>query len=118
MNIILYIIIGLIAGASSGLLGIGGGTILIPALVYIWGFTQHQAQGTTLALMVLPIGLLAAVKYYTSGNVDLNIVLFLAIGFFAGGLLGAVIAQPIPDDLLKRFFGAFLMVVAARMIFF
>ena len=118
MNIFLYILVGLLAGVSSGLLGIGGGTIMIPALVYIWGFTQHQAQGTTLALMVLPIGLLAAYKYYLNGDVNITVVLYMAIGFFIGGYFGAVFAHPIPDVLLKRLFGAFLLFVSLRMIIF
>jgi len=118
MNVLLLIIVGLVAGVSSGLLGIGGGTILIPALVYMWGFTQHQAQGTTLALMVLPIGLLAAVKYYQSGNVDLSFVMYLAIGFFIGGLIGAMFAMPIPEPMLRKAFGLFLLFVALRMVIF
>jgi uncharacterized membrane protein YfcA len=118
MDSIYLILIGMTAGIFSGLLGIGGGTILIPALVYIWGYTQHQAQGTTLALMVLPIGLLAAYKYYTSGNVNLSVVMLLAVGFFFGGLLGAVIADPLPDVMLKKSFGAFLMFIAVKMMFF
>ena len=118
MNIFLYVLVGLLAGVSSGLLGIGGGTIMIPALVYIWGFTQHQAQGTTLALMVLPIGLLAAYKYYLNGDVNITVVLYMAIGFFIGGYFGAVFAHPIPDVLLKRLFGAFLLFVSLRMIIF
>jgi hypothetical protein len=116
MTVFLYVLVGLLAGISSGLLGIGGGTIMIPAMVYIWNFTQHQAQGTTLALMVLPIGLLAAYKYYLSGDVDLTVVLYMAIGFFIGGFIGASFAQPIPDILLKRLFGIFLLFVALRMI--
>ena len=72
--------------------GIGGGAILIPALVFIFGLTQHQAQGTTLAILVPPIGLLAALRYYQSGNVKLSIAAFVCIGFFIGGLIGANIA--------------------------
>lgn len=116
MSIINYIILGLIAGGFSGLLGIGGGTIIIPVMVYIFGMTQHQAQGTTLALMVLPIGLLAALRYYWSGNVDIKMALFVCMGFFIGGFIGAIFAQPIPDLLLKRFFGIFLICVAVKMI--
>ena len=118
MNIILYIILGLIAGITSGFLGIGGATIIIPALVFIFGLTQHQAQGTTLALMVPPIGLLAALKYYYSGNVNLNMAIYICLGFFVGGFLGAIFVDPIPDPLLKKLFGGFLLLVALRMIVF
>lgn len=116
MNIAGYIILGLVAGGFSGLLGIGGGTIIIPILIYIYGMTQHEAQGTTLALMVPPIGLLAAMRYYWSGNVNIKMAVFICIGFFLGGFVGAVFAQPIPDLWLKRIFGIFLICVAVKMI--
>ena len=118
MNIyLLYIALGLAAGVASGLLGIGGGTIIIPALVYIAGFTQHQAQGTTLALMVPPIGLLAAIKYYQAGNVDIKIAALICVGFFIGGLIGASFVTPIPEQILKKVFGVFLILVALKMVF-
>ena len=116
MQIILLLGLGLLAGIFSGFLGLGGGTILIPAFVFLLGMTQHQAQGTTLALMVPPIGLLAAWKYYASGNVDLPVAVWVCLGFFIGGLIGAILVQPIPDPLLKKIFGAFLIFVAVRMI--
>lgn len=117
MNPILYVALGALAGIFGGLFGIGGGTILIPAFVYLLGFTQHQAQGTTLAIMVPPIGLLAAWRYWQAGNVKLSVALFVCIGFFIGGLLGAHFANYINDMALKRIFGAFLLIVAVRMIF-
>ncbi len=116
MNIYFCLILGLIAGISSGFLGIGGGTIIIPALVYVLGFTQHQAQGTTLALMIPPIGLLAAIKYYQAGNVDIRVAALICVGFFIGGLIGASFVTPIPDQLLKKLFGVFLIGVALKMI--
>jgi len=116
MGVYGYIIVGLIAGIASGFLGIGGGTIIIPILVYIFGLTQHQAQGTTLALMVPPIGLLAALSYYRSGHVDIKLAAYICVGFFLGGFLGAVFAQPLPDLFLKKAFGVFLIFVALRMI--
>jgi len=116
MQILLLIGLGLLAGIFSGFLGLGGGTILIPAFVFLLGMTQHQAQGTTLALMVAPIGLLAAWKYYTLGNVNLSVTLWVCLGFFVGGLIGAMLVQPIPDPLLKKIFAAFLIFVAIRMI--
>ncbi len=113
---ITYIVLGLIAGVFSGFLGIGGGSIIIPVLVYLYGLTQHEAQGTTLALMVLPIGLLAALRYYYSGNVNIPMAVFISIGFFVGGFIGAIIVQPVPDYLLKKIFGIFLLLIAFRMI--
>jgi uncharacterized membrane protein YfcA len=115
---IVYIILGIIAGIFGGMFGIGGGSILIPALVFLFGLTQHQAQGTTLAIMVPPIGLLAAMRYYYSGNVKLDIAGFVCLGFFVGGLVGAHFVQNVPDMLLKKIFGVFFLVIALRMIFF
>jgi uncharacterized membrane protein YfcA len=116
MHQFLYIILGLVSGIFSGIFGIGGGTILIPALVYIFGLTQHQAQGTTLAIMVPPIGLLAAVRYYIEGNVKLGMALFICLGFFLGGLIGAHFIQGVSDLTLKRLFGIYLAVISVRMI--
>lgn len=116
MNQLLYIMLGIIAGIFSGIFGIGGGTILIPALVFLFGLTQHQAQGTTLAILIPPIGLLAALRYYYSGNVKLNIAAFICLGFFFGGLLGAHLIQNVPDLTLKRLFGVFLAIISVRMI--
>ncbi len=114
---VLYIILGLIAGVLSGMLGIGGGIVLIPALVFIFGLTQHQAQGTTLALMVPPIGLLAALRYYQGGNVKLGMAGFICIGFFVGGLLGANLVQDLSEPLLRKGFAIFLLFVSLRMLF-
>ncbi|RKY32221.1 MAG: sulfite exporter TauE/SafE family protein [Candidatus Omnitrophota bacterium] len=116
MNYLLYILLGLTAGICSGIFGIGGGTILIPALVFLFGLTQHQAQGTTLAIMVPPIGLLAALRYYYSGNVKLGMAGFICLGFFIGGLIGAHLIQNVGDLALKRVFGIFLAIIAVRMI--
>jgi uncharacterized membrane protein YfcA len=117
-NIVLYLLVGLIAGLFSGLIGIGGATIMIPALVLLFGLSQHLAQGTTLAMMVPPIGILAAWTYYKAGFVDLKIAAFLCLGFFIGGLLGAQFAVDIPGHILKKLFGIFLLIVSLRMIFF
>ncbi len=113
----LYVVLGIAAGIFSGMFGIGGGAIIIPALIFIFGLTQHQAQGTTLAILVPPIGLLAAIRYYQSGNVKLSIAAFVCIGFFVGGLIGASIVQNLPDILLKRMFGVFFLLVSLQMIF-
>ena len=118
MNQVLYLILGIVAGILSGVFGIGGGTSLIPILVFLFGLTQHQAQGTTLAIMVPPIGLLAALRYYYAGNVKLNMAAFICLGFFFGALLGAHYIQAVPDPTLKRFFGVYLVIIGIRMMFF
>jgi hypothetical protein len=96
--------------------GLGGGLIIVPALVYLAGLTQHQAQGTNLFVMLPPIGLLAALRYYYSGNVKFNIMGFICLGFFIGGLIGAQLVQNLPGVLLKRLFGIVLLTVSIRMI--
>jgi uncharacterized protein len=116
MDILFYLILGLAAGALSGVLGIGGGIIVVPALVLLLGMSQHAAQGTTLAMMVPPIGLLAAWTYYKHGFVDLKIAAFLCLGFFIVGLLGAQLGTAIPGTVLKRIFGVVLLIVSVKMI--
>jgi uncharacterized protein len=116
-GIIPYIILGLAAGVLSGLVGIGGGILIIPALVFLFGFTQQQAQGTTLALMVPPIGILAAWTYYTQGYVDVKVAGLICAGFVVGGYFGAKLAISIPKDMLQKIFGGFLLLVSLKMLF-
>ena len=116
MSIILYILLGLLTGVFSGMFGLGGGVIIIPALVFLFGLSQHQAQGTTLALLVPPIGLLAAWQYYKQGYVDLKIAAFVCLGFFFGGLLGAKLVVGLPEPLLRRLFGVALLMISIKMI--
>jgi len=117
IDIILYVLLGLLAGIISGLIGIGGGIIIIPALIYLFGLTQHQAQGTTLALLVPPIGILAAWIYYKHGYVNLTIAAFVCLGFFIGGLFGAKLATGLSTEILQRVFGVALLLIALYMIF-
>lgn len=114
---ILYLLLGVFAGALSGLIGIGGGVIITPALIFWFGFSQHQAQGTTLALLVPPIGILAAWTYYQQGYVDLKIASFICLGFFFGGLIGAKLATNVPNYWLEKIFGFALMAISLKMIF-
>jgi uncharacterized membrane protein YfcA len=116
-NNISYLTLGLVAGVLGGLFGLGGGIIIIPALVLIFGMSQHLAQGTTLALMVPPIGLLAAWTYYKQGYVDVKVAALICAGFFLGGLLGAKFAVGLSDRTLQKVFGSMLLLVSMRMIF-
>lgn len=116
MEILLFIFLGIITGVFSGFLGLGGGLILIPAFVFLLGMTQHQAQGTSLAIMIPPIGLLAALKYYSVGNVNLKVAVFVCLGFFFGGLVGASLAHQLSDHLLKKVFGILLTLIGLRML--
>lgn len=117
MNIVMYLLIGLASGVLGGLFGIGGGIVIIPALVYFCHLTQQQAQGTTLAILIPPIGLLAAWVYFKNGNVDVRIAAFVCLGFFIGGFFGAKIASIMSNDVLKRLFGLLMLLVALKMIF-
>lgn len=116
-SIILYLLIGLGAGSISGLIGIGGGVFILPALVYLVGLTQQQAQGTTLALLIPPIGLLAAWAYYKEGYVNIPVAIFVALGFMIGAWLGAKYAIGLPNDVLRKVFGTTLIFIALYMIF-
>jgi uncharacterized membrane protein YfcA len=111
---LLYVVIGAVAGILSGLLGIGGATIIIPALVFIYGFSQQQAQGTTLALLLLPLGILAIVPYYQQGYIDVKVAALLAIGFVFGGYVGAKVATSLPSATLGKIFGVVLVILGLR----
>jgi uncharacterized membrane protein YfcA len=117
MDNILSILIGLAAGVSSGFFGIGGAIILIPALVYIFKFSQHLAQGTALAALLLPVGILAVIKYYKSGDVNIKAALFIALGFIAGGVIGAYFVQAVPSPILKKLFAVMLLGISIYMFF-
>jgi uncharacterized protein len=100
----------------SGLIGIGGGIVIVPALIYWFGFTQQMAQGTTIALLVLPIGLLGALEYYKNGYVDFKVVALIALGFILGSYLGAKGAIVLPACLLKRIFGGMTVLIGLKML--
>lgn len=110
------LVLGALAGAASGLIGIGGGIIIVPALVLLFGYSQQVAQGTTLALMVPPLGALAAWTYYRRGYVDLKVAGVVCLGFVAGSILGAGLAVRLPAEILARMFGAILVTVGLRML--
>ena len=110
-----YLVLGLVAGVLSGLVGIGGGVIIVPALVFLFGMSQHSVQGTTIAMLVLPVGILAAWVYYRQGFVDILVAALLAAGFFLGSLAGARIAVAIPATALERVFGAMVILIGLKM---
>ena len=115
-NIPLYVLLGFGAGVLSGVMGIGGGIVIVPALVFLFGMSQHQAQGTTLALLVPPIGILAAMTYYKQGYVDVKIAALICAGFLLGGLLGSKVAVDLSNVVLQRVFGVAMLVIAIQMI--
>ncbi len=111
------LLIGLGVGAVSGVIGIGGGILLIPALIFFFGMDQIRAQGTSLGALLAPVGLFAFLEYYRKGNADLRIALLLAAGFTVGGYFGALGAQHISELWLRRIFALTLLAVGSRMLF-
>lgn len=108
--------VGLIAGFTSGSMGIGGGIIVVPALVLLMGFSQHQAQGTSIAMMLMPVGIFAAINYYKEGYINIKYALVLAVFFLAGSYLGSLMAVNINASLLKKIFAVVLVLVGIKMI--
>jgi uncharacterized membrane protein YfcA len=117
LNIFIYIIIGLIAGILSGFLGIGGGVIIVPALIYICGFTQLKAQGTSLAILLPPVGILAFMQYYKKGNVDIKAGAIIAITLIIGSAIASRFAQNISPSLLRKGFAIFMIAISLKMFF-
>lgn len=109
--------VGLIVGVFSGLIGVGGGIVLIPILVFGFKMNQKLAQGTSLAMLLPPTGLLAFLEYYKSGNADLKLGLIISVGVFFGGYLGGIWAQAIPGPAMRKGFAIFLVLVAIKMWF-
>jgi uncharacterized membrane protein YfcA len=118
VHIAALIMVGMVAGFTSGLIGIGGGIIIVPLLVLFFGFSQQVAQGTTLALMVPPLGAFAAMAYYKQGYVDLKTAALICFGFIAGSIFGADLAVRLPTEILTRIFGGVLVAIGFRMLFF
>lgn len=114
--ILILVLIGLFAGVLSGLIGVGGGIIIVPALIYMLGFTQHQAQGTSLGLLLPPVGILAAINYYNKGLIDIKVVGIMAVAFIFGGWLGSKLSLTLSETLLKRIFAVVLFYTAFKML--
>lgn len=116
---LLLILIGVSAGVLSGLIGVGGGIIVVPCLVYFLGMSQHGAQGTSLALMLPPIGILAAYNYHKAGALDIKYALVIAAAFVIGGYFGSKISLTyISEAMMKKIFGVIMLIAAIKLIFF
>lgn len=114
--VITLLLIGLAAGVLSGLVGVGGGLIIVPALIFFLGYTQHQAQGTSLGLLLLPVGILAVMNYYNKGQIDVKVVAVMSIAFVLGGWLGSKLALRLPADTVKKIFAIFLFYSAFKLL--
>lgn len=116
-TLLLLIFIGLFAGAMSGFIGIGGGVIMVPALVYIMGLSQLEAQGTSLILMLPPIGILAVMNYYKAGEINVTYGIIIALAFIVGGFFGSKLALRMNEDLIKIIFGILLLYISFKLIY-
>jgi uncharacterized membrane protein YfcA len=109
------ILVGIAAGTLSGLVGVGGGIIIVPALIFFLGFSQLEAQGTSLGLLLLPAGILAVINYYNKGFIDFRVVGIMCVAFVLGGWLGSRLALSLPQELVKKIFAVFLFYTAIKM---
>jgi len=115
--LVFLLIIGVLGGMLSGLIGVGGGVIMIPLLVFVLGYSQHEAQGTSLAVLAIPVTFIAAYNYYSEGYVNWKFALVIAVGFVVGGFFGSKFAITIDQNILKKIFGIILFVAAFKMFF-
>lgn len=115
-SVLILLMIGMAAGMLSGLVGVGGGIIVVPALVFFLGFSQHEAQGTSLGLLLLPVGILAVMNYYNKGFIDIKVVVVMSIAFVLGSWLGSKLALSLPQETVKKVFAIFLLYTAIKML--
>jgi len=116
-TILILLLVGLAAGMLGGMVGIGGGIIIVPALVYFIGMSQMNAQGTSLALIMFPVGILGVLEYHKQGYVDFKIVLIIAIGFILGSFFGSKISLSLSQETVKKFFAVLMIIIAIKMLF-
>lgn len=114
--VLLLVLVGFSAGVLSGLVGVGGGIIIVPALVFFLGFSQQEAQGTSLGLLLLPVGILAVINYYNKGQIDIKVVGIMSVAFVVGGYLGSKWALQMSQETVRKIFAVVLLYTAARML--
>ncbi len=116
-EIILLVLVGICAGIIGGMTGLGGGIIIVPTLVFLFGFSQVNAQGTSTATLLFPIGILAAYNYHTEGKINWKFAIIMALSFVIGGFLGSKIALTIDEKIVKRIFGCIMLFAALKMLY-
>jgi uncharacterized membrane protein YfcA len=116
-TVIYLILIGLAAGILGGMVGIGGGVLIVPALVLMLGLSQHQSQGISLAMMIFPVGILGVINYYKKGYVDFRYAGLLALGFFLGSYIGSKFSLSLPQDTVKKVFAVVMILLAIKLLF-
>ena len=114
IQIVELLVLGLVAGVLAGMFGIGGGAIMVPAMMFLVGFSTKMATGTSLAALLLPFGILGVLEYYRQGQVNVTAALLLVVGLFIGAFFGAKLTLSLPDVIVKRAFGCFLILIALR----
>ena len=117
-EIVILILIGVIAGMFSGMFGIGGGLIMVPAMVFFLAMSQHSAQGTSLGVLVVPVAAVAAYNYYKAGELNTKYAIIIALSFVIGGYFGSKVSLGLSEVMLKRIFGILMMAMAIKLIFF
>lgn len=116
-TVLIVVMVGIAAGILGGLVGVGGGIIIVPALIYFLGFSQKTAQGTSLGLIMLPVGILGVLQYYKQGHVDFRVVGILAVGFLIGSFFGSKIALGLSQETVKKIFAVLMILIAVKMLF-
>ena len=117
-TMLILILVGIAAGMLGGLVGVGGGIIIVPALIYFLGFSQKMAQGTSLGILLLPVGILGVLQFYKEGYIDIRAVWIISIGFLFGSYFGSRIALQLPQETVKKIFAILLILIAVKMLFF
>lgn len=115
-QLLVLVLVGLLAGALSGFVGVGGGIIIVPAMIYFMNMNQMQAQGVSLALLMLPVGILGVMNYYKAGHIQFSYVLIIAIGFVLGNYVGSKYAMRVPEHKIKFLFALLMLFVAVQML--
>lgn len=115
-TVMLLVLIGFSAGVLSGLVGVGGGIIIVPALIFFLGFSQHEAQGTSLGLLLLPVGILAVINYYHKGYIDIKVVGIMSVAFILGGYAGSKLALQLSQETVRKIFAVVLFYTAVRLL--
>lgn len=115
MQYLIFLLIGVLGGICGGLFGIGGGIVMVPAMIYLLGFDQKLAQGTSLLALLAPVGIFAVLNYHAQGKVDFRAGAFIAGAFVLGSIFGSKIALDLPDDILRKVFAVFLVLVAIQL---
>lgn len=116
--ILILLLVGAAAGVLSGLVGVGGGIIIVPCLVFFLGFSQKMAQGTSLGILLLPVGILGVMQYYKEGFIDFRVLIIISLSFIVGSFFGSRIALSLPQETVKKIFAVMMMIIAVKMLFF